>query len=206
MPESLTSFEPGRVGNLLPTRIQFGMSHYRRANASGGTYFFTVVTYRRQTFLCDDDVRSALRAAIQYVREQYPFQIDAWVLLPDHLHCLWTLPADDADFSLRWSLIKRRVTRTCGDRLHNAQWISASKRKHRESTLWQRRFWEHQIRDDRDYQTHMDYVHFNPVRHGYVGRVTDWPHSSFHRYVREGVYARDWGGGVIDDIAGGEPS
>lgn len=104
---SSSRIEPGRVGNLLPTRIQFGMSHYRRANASGGTYFFTV-TYRRQTFLCDDDVRSALRAAIQYVREQYPFQIDAWVLLLDHLHCLWTLPTDGADFSLVVSSLRAR--------------------------------------------------------------------------------------------------
>ena len=118
------------------------MSHYRRANTTGATYFFTVVTYRRHTFLCDDDVRTALRDAIIKVREQYRFQIDAWVLLPDHLHAIWTLPPDDANFSLRWQQIKRHVTQCCGHRLHENKWMNDSKRKHRESTLWQRRYWE----------------------------------------------------------------
>ena len=126
--------------------------------------------------------------------------------LPDHLHCLWTLPPGDADFSLRWNLIKRWVTRACGERLFRMEWMTDSKRTHRESTLWQRRFWEHQIRDDRDYQAHVDYVHFNPVKHGHVRRAVDWPYSSFHRYVREGVYAPDWGVGRVDEVAAGEPS
>lgn len=167
------------------------MPNYRRAQLPGGTFFFTVVTYRRQTFLCDEDVRTALRTAIATIRDDRPFVIDGWVLLPDHLHTIWTLPTDDADYSFRWNLIKRFVTRACADRLEQSEWISDSKRKHRESTLWQRRFWEHQIRDDRDYQTHMDYLHFNPVKHGYVRRVTDWPYSSFHRYVKQGVYSDD---------------
>lgn len=182
------------------------MSRYRRANTAGGTYFFTVITYRRQIFLCDEDVRKALRTAINRVRERHQFQIDAWVLLPDHLHCVWTLPPGDADFSLRWNLIKRFVTRDCGERLLKAEWINDSKRAHRESTLWQRRFWEHEIRDERDYRAHVDYVHFNPVKHGHVERVIDWPYSSFHRYVREGVFPADWGGGRVDDVAAGEPS
>ena len=140
------------------------------------------------------------------LREGHSFQIDAWVLLHYHLHCLWTLPPDDADFSLRWNLIKRWVTRACGERLFRMEWMTDSKRTHRESTLWQRRFWEHQIRDDRDYQVHGDYVHFNPVKHGHVRRAVDWPYSSFHRYVREGVYAPDWGAGHVDEVAAGEPS
>jgi putative transposase len=181
------------------------MSRYRRAKTAGGTYFFTVVTYRRQAFLCDDDVRKAMRDAIERVRERHDFRIDAWVLLPDHLHCVWTLPPDDADFSLRWNLIKRWVTRACGDRLLRAEWMTTSKRVHRESTLWQRRFWEHQIRDDDDYRSHVDYVHFNPVKHGYVEKVVDWAYSSFHRYVREGVYPREWGMGHVDEVSGGEP-
>ena len=98
------------------------------------------------------------------------------------------------------------MTRACGERLFRMEWMTDSKRTHRESTLWQRRFWEHQIRDDRDYQAHVDYVHFNPVKHGYVGRAVDWPYSSFHRYVREGVYAPDWGAGHVDEVAAGEPS
>ena len=182
------------------------MSRYRRANTEGSTYFFTVVTHKRQTFLCDNDVREALRAAIHHARERHAFRIDAWVLLPDHLQCVWTLPPDDADFSVRWNLIKRGVTLACSERLYRPQWMSESRRKHRESTLWQRRFWEHEIRDDRDFEAHVDYVHFNPVKHGYVQRVLAWPYSSFHRYMHEGQYPRDWGDGPIDEVAAGEPT
>ena len=168
------------------------MSRYRRAVTAGGTYFFTVVTYRRQTFLCDDMVRTALRNAIESVRMTRPFIIDAWVLLPDHLHCIWTLPEGDADFSTRWMMIKRKVSVICKNHYVRADLLSSSKQKHRESTLWQRRFWEHQIRDEVDYARHMDYLHFNPVKHQLVEQVGDWPHSSFHRMVRSGVYPHDW--------------
>ena len=113
------------------------MSRYRRTNTPGATYFFTAVTYRRQPFLCDPDVRIALREAISKVRDQYPFHIDGWVLLPDHLHTIWTLPPGDACFSLRWQQIKRGVTLRCGERLHQAAWMTESKIKHRESSLWQ---------------------------------------------------------------------
>ncbi len=181
------------------------MSQYRRAKLPGGTFFFTVVTFRRQPFLCDEDVRTALRKAIRSVRDRHPFTIDGWVLLPDHLHTLWTLPAGDSNFSLRWNLIKRMVTRECAHRLEQSELMSSSKHKHRESTLWQRRFWEHQIRNDRDYQTHMDYLHFNPVKHGYVKRVVDWSYSSFHRHVKQGVYSDDWGSGSGGDVLVGEP-
>jgi len=168
------------------------MSRYRRANTAGATYFFTVVTYRRRTFLCDADVRIALREAITKVRRKYPFLINAWVLLPDHLHTIWTLPPDDASFALRWQQIKRYVTLSCGKRLHQMSWMTDSKTKHRESTLWQRRYWEHQIQDEADFERHMDYVHYNPVKHDLVKQVKDWPYSSFHRYVEAGVYAEDW--------------
>ncbi len=168
------------------------MSDYRRANTKGATYFFTVVTYQRRNFLCDDDVRTALRDAIIKVRERQPFQIDAWVLLPDHLHAIWTVPPDDANFALRWQQIKRHVTQQCGHRLHNPELMNNSKRKHRESTLWQRRYWEQQIRNEADYQRHMDYVHYNPVKHGLAGRAVDWPYSSFKRYCASGVYDKDW--------------
>ena len=168
------------------------MTRYRRANTTGATYFFTVVTYRRREFLCDADVRAALREAITKVRAGHPFHIDGWVLLPDHLHAIWTLPPNDAEFALRWQQIKRAVTRRCGARLYRGTWMTPSKAKHRESTLWQRRYWEHQIRDDTDFRRHMDYLHFNPVKHGLVQRVGEWPYSSFHRHVAAGLYNDDW--------------
>ena len=175
------------------------MSRYRRANTDGATYFFTVVTYRRRHFLCDDDVRLALHEAITKVRAQHPFVINAWVLLPDHLHAIWTLPPNDANFSLRWQQIKRSVTQSCGTRLHNPVWMTDSKIKHRESTLWQRRYWEHQIRDDVDYARHMDYLHYNPVKHGLVKQAGDWPYSSFNRYVNSGVYGENWAMPLLSD-------
>ena len=168
------------------------MSNYRRANAKGATYFFTVVTYRRQKFLTMPQNRLALRNAITATKLHYAFVIEAWVLLPDHMHCIWTLPENDSDFSRRWGLVKAKFTKQNKARLHNETWMNQSKGKHRESTIWQRRFWEHQIRDDDDFQKHVDYIHFNPVKHGYVDRVCDWPYSTFHRYVRSGVYQIDW--------------
>ena len=170
------------------------MSRYRRATGAGSSYFFTVVAYRRQPILCDEAVRNALRNAIEKVRIAHPFVINAWVLLPDHLHCLWTLPEGDADFPTRCMLIKRAVSLVCRETYRRADWMSASKLKHRESTIWQRRFWEHQIRDDLDLQRHMDYIHYNPVKHGHVACVADWPHSTFHRYVQQGIYPPDWAG------------
>jgi putative transposase len=170
------------------------MSRYRRATTAGSSYFFTVVAYRRQPILCDEAIRNALRTAIETVRVGRPFIIDAWVLLPDHLHCVWTLPDGDADFSTRWKIIKRDVSLDCREDYRRADLVTASKRKHRESTVWQRRFWEHQIRDENDFARHVDYIHFNPVKHGHVKQVADWPYSTFHRYVRAGVYARDWAG------------
>ena len=178
------------------------MSRYRRANTTGATYFFTVVTYRRQKILCAPEVRSALRLAIEKVRQKRPFEIDAWVLLPDHLHCIWTLPDGDADFSTRWAMIKRSVSLACAGDYKRPDWINASKRKQRESTFWQRRFWEHKIRDDNDFMHHVDYVHYNPVKHGACDQVADWPYSTFHRYVARGVYDVGWAGNCIEDSHG----
>lgn len=170
------------------------MSNYRRAKVAGGKFFFTVVSYRRQPILCDAPFRDALRAAITSVRRVRPFSIDAWVLLPDHLRCIWTLPPEDGDFSTRWSLIKRDVSLAIGARFRRDEWLSGSKLKHRESTIWQRRFWEHCIRDDEDYRNHVDYIHFNPVKHGLVSRAADWPHSTYHRFAQAGIYLPDWAG------------
>ncbi len=174
------------------------MSDYRRAKTVGGTYFFTLVTYRRRRILTSQQCRQWLRDAIEKTRLKYPFGIDAWVLLPDHLHCVWTLPKEDEDFSTRWNLIKGRFSRLARESLHRKEWMSPSKTKHRESTIWQRRFWEHEIRNERDYQRHLDYIHYNPVKHGLVKRVCDWPHSTFARYVEKGVYPVDWGGECRD--------
>jgi len=177
------------------------MPNYRRANTKGATYFFTVVTYQRQRFLCEGNVRKALRNGIRDVQTTLPFTIDAWVLLPDHLHCIWTLPPDDANFGTRWAMIKRFVTKRCGPDIKREDWMNESKRRRKESTIWQRRFWEHQIRDDRDYEIHMHYIHYNPVKHGFVTHVKDWRYSTFHRYVREGVYEDDWGGEGVAAIS-----
>ncbi|PLK49095.1 transposase [Uliginosibacterium sp. TH139] len=171
------------------------MSLYRRSNATGATFFFTVVTHRRQRILTDESLRVALRDAVRRVRAEMPFSIDAWVLLPDHLHCIWTLPPGDADFGRRWGRIKLFVTRAVAAEYARADWRNPSRITRRESTIWQRRFWEHQIRDDADYAAHMDYVHINPVKHGLVPTVADWPHSTFHRFVRAGVYPANWAGG-----------
>jgi putative transposase len=169
------------------------MPNYRRAHIRGGTYFFTVNTLNRQTLLLDATVRDALRAGINRVRESYSFTIEAWVLLSDHLHCLWTLPPDDRDFSTRWRVIKRTVTQRCGDRLQRPEMMTTRRAQRKQSTLWQHRYWEHLIRDERDYQRHVDYIHWNPVKHGYVQRAGDWPYSTFQRYVEKGVYSPDWG-------------
>ena len=181
------------------------MSHYRRSQAAGATYFFTLVAYRRQPILCDAPIREALHDAIVSIRDKRPFTIDAWVFLPDHLQCLWTLPPDDADFSTRWGLIKRQVSINCKKTYQRPEWLTISKLKHRESTIWQRRFWEHQIRDETDFIRHMDYIHYNPVKHRHCNQLSDWPYSTFHRYVNQGVYPSGWTGNAIDlDVVVGE--
>ena len=178
------------------------MSNDRRVKAPGGSYFFTVVTYRRQPLLTQPESRRILREMILEARRKYPFIVDAWVLLPEHMHCIWTLPPNDADYSTRWGIIKRGFSKRARELFHRPEWISPSKAKHRESTIWQRRFWEHQIRDQDDFNRHFDYMHWNPVKHGHVSRVADWPYSTFHKCVRQGIYPPDWCG---DEIAPWSP-
>ncbi len=169
------------------------MPEYRRAWMPGGTFFFTLVTWQRNAVLCDDPVRCALREAINRVRVNRPFHIDAWVLLPDHLHCIWTLPDGDADFATRWRLIKSITTnRSSGSARVDTQDTSRHKRK--EQYLWQRRYWEHRIRDADDFARHCDYIHYNPVKHGLCAAVNQWPYSTFHHFVKHGIYVPDWGG------------
>ena len=171
------------------------MSRYRRSLAGGATFFFTVNTYRRRNILTHPDVRLALRNGIEHVRERMPFTIDAWVLLPNHLHAIWTLTAGDADYALRWRLIKTHFSRGLAAGEHRSE----SRTAKGERGIWQRRYWEHTLRDDRDFGQHADYIHINPVKHGHVQRVMDWPYSSFHGFVRLGIYPSAWAGGDLDD-------
>jgi putative transposase len=172
------------------------VANYRRARVPGGTFFFTVLTYRRRLVFDQAESRQMLREVVQEVRQRQPFTINAWVLLPEHMHSIWTLPEESLDFSVRWNLIKSGFSRRAKSLYHVDEWMNASKHKHRETTIWQRRFWEHQIRSEEEYQVYMDYTHFNPVKHGLVKRVVDWPFSTFHRYVRSGTYPENWGSGI----------
>ncbi len=176
------------------------MPEYRRIKVKGGTYFFTVVTSGRQPILMDERVRAALREGIQEVRQSLPFSIEAWVLLPDHLHTIWKLPEDDDNFGSRWAVIKRKVSKRCGSLFEIEEKNCDSHSKRGESRLWQRRFWDHLIRDELDLHRHIDYIHWNPVKHGYVKRVIDWPYSTFHRFVNKGFYPADWGGVNEDEM------
>lgn len=175
------------------------MPDYRRNRVPGGTYFFTVNLLERRRRLLVEHV-DALRAAVRTVRDRQPFHIDAWVVLPDHLHCLWTLPPSDADYSRRWKAIKTAFAKA----VPRDELLTDVRRANHERGIWQRRFWEHTIRDERDYAAHMDYVYFNPVKHGWVKQVVDWPYSSFHRHVRVGIYPGNWGGGVEAEGVFGE--
>jgi REP-associated tyrosine transposase len=164
---------------------------YKRSNTPGATYFFTVVTCERKRMLCHGENPHLLKKALETVKDRHPFTIDAIVLLPDHLHCLWTLPPGDDDFSNRWMSVKSAFTRTCNDPLQSAP--GPSRIMKRERNIWQRRFWEHQIRNDEDRKRHIDYIHYNPVKHGLATSPLAWRFSSFHRYVKEGVYHPEWG-------------
>ena len=169
------------------------MSRYRRSLAGGATFFFTVNTYRRRNILTHPDVRLALRNGIEHVRERMPFTIDAWVLLPNHLHAIWTLPPNDAAYEKRWGIIKAYVSGQCATLVNDGAARSTSRIKRRENDFWQRRFWEHQIRDEHDYERHVDYIHYNPVKHGLVKQAAQWPYSTFHQFAGRGVYAETWG-------------
>lgn len=168
------------------------MPDYRRVWLPGGTYFFTVNLLQRHNN--DLLIRhiNLLRETVKTVRHHYPFKIHAWVVLPDHIHCVIELPLEDADFALRWRLIKMMFSKA----LPITEQRSTIRRQRGERGIWQRRFWEHVIRDEHDYRAHMDYVHINPVKHGLVLRVRDWPYSTFHRLVKQGIYPFDWAGGT----------
>jgi putative transposase len=177
---------------------------YRRAKSPGSSYFFTLVTHNRRPILCEPENINLLRDSFKRVIQQHPFAIDAIVILPEHLHCLWTLPPGDADFSTRWRLIKSWFSRRCDSQYQGK--VSASRRSKNERAIWQRRFWEHLIRDEQDFNLHVDYIHYNPVKHGLVFSPKDWQYSSFDRYVQRGVYDFDWGSSEVlfDSLIGME--
>jgi putative transposase len=164
------------------------MSHYLRYRMPGGCYFFTVNLLERNQHLLTEYIDS-LRQAFRAVKRQYPFHIDAIVILPEHLHCVLTLPDGDDNFSGRWRAIKKIFSK----QLPITEYRSEVRLNRHERGIWQRRFWEHAIRDDIDYQQHIDYIHYNPVKHGWVTRVKDWQYSSFHRFVERGIYSPEWG-------------
>ena len=177
------------------------MSRYRRAQVPGTSYFFTVNLLNRRSDLLTRHI-DLLRETVRVAKARHPFHIDAWVVLPEHMHCIWTLPEGDADFAMRWKVIKFGFSR----RLEKTEPRTMIQLIRGERGIWQRRYWEHLIRDDLDYQRHMDYIHFNPVKHGYVRQVRDWPYSSFHRAMRDGLYPVDWSDSedITDDGGWGE--
>jgi putative transposase len=175
------------------------MTGYRRNFVPGGCYFFTVNLTDRSARLLTDHI-GLLRSAFRETRIRHPFTIDAIVVLPDHLHAIWTLPDRDQDFATRWRLIKSAFSRA----VPKTEAISASRARKSERGIWQRRYWEHTLHDERDFERHVDYIHFNPVKHGHTKRVADWPFSSFHRMVRLGIYPVDWAGDIADERGFGE--
>jgi putative transposase len=172
------------------------MPEYRRAWIPGGTYFFTVNLLRRRENPLLVRHIDALRRTVAQVRKRHPFIVHGWVVLPDHLHCILELPPGDSDFAMRWSLIKQGFSKS----IPNTEHLSEARARRGERGIRQRRFWEHVIRDEADYRSHMDYIHLNPVKHGLVAHARDWPYSTFHRLVEEGVYPPDWMG--VDDFDG----
>ncbi len=168
------------------------MSNYRRAYLPGGIYFFTVVTLNRAPIFTDENRVEALRQAFRKVKATRPFEIDAMVILPEHLHCIWRMPEGDADYSSRWREIKKAASRRIGTAT-NAR---------NERMVWQRRFWEHAIRDEEDWRRHVDYIHYNPVKHGLASSPGAWAWSSFGNALKKGWYEESWGASEPATIVG----
>jgi putative transposase len=171
------------------------MPSYRR-NYHGKYFFFTVVTACRRSLFEDDASRAILSKALRQTLAERPVETTAMVLLPDHLHMIWRMFEGDKDYSTRIAMIKKRVTTAFLAAGGTEMAVPPGKRRKRYRGVWQPKFWEHTIKNARDFHMHVDYIHLNPVKHGLVERVGDWPWSSFHRYVRRGWYEPDWQGRV----------
>lgn len=167
------------------------MSDYIRNFLDGGTFFFTVVTYMRYPIFSEGSTINLLRDCFKSVMQIHPFEIDAIAILPDHIHTIWTLPDSEADFSTRWKQIKGTFSRNYSGKKHSD--ISESMHKKGEKGIWQRRFWEHTVRNQEDFNKHCDYIHYNPVKHGLVASPGEWEYSSFNDFVSKGLYVSDWG-------------
>ena len=168
------------------------MPNFRRRRIRGATYFFTVVTDGRRPILTTDLARPLLRDAIAATGTRWPFEIDAWVLLPDHLQAMWTLPHGDFDYSRRWAFLKKEFTKAYLAAGGTEATKTIGRVRDGRRGVWQPKFWEHTVRDDEDYARHFHYLHYNPVKHGLAGRVAEYPHSTFHRHVTEQRYTSSW--------------
>lgn len=178
------------------------MPNYRRTRIAGASFFFTVVSFDRRPLLTTPVARDCLRHALRETRARQPFQLDAICLLPEHLHCILTLPEHDMDFSGRWNRIKGLYSkRYLRHGRRPADVVDPPRRRKGEVAVWQRRFWEHSIRDETDFRRHLDCIHFNPVKHGHVMHPADWPWSSLRWYIELGWYDRDWGAQEPESLA-----
>ncbi|MBI2381362.1 MAG: transposase [Gammaproteobacteria bacterium] len=176
--------------------------YYRRARIPGASYLFTVVTEGRRPLLAAEDNVELLREAFRAVRAAHPFVLDAVVVLPDHLHCIWTLPPGDADFGRRWRLIKAKFSKGLAPVLRPVP--NEARSAKRKQAVWQHRYWEHVLRDETDFRRHVDYIHYNPVKHGLTSSPAGWPYSSFRRHVEAGVYPADWGRDFVESTGVGK--
>ena len=174
------------------------MPNYRRHHVAGGCYFFTINLLERHKNQLLIQHINILRQVVKQIRLKFPFHIDGWVVLPEHMHCIWTLPEGDDDYATRIRLIKTLFSK----QIPKGERQSAVRQKRGERGIWQRRYWEHVIRDDNDYERHMDYLHFNPVKHGHVRQVKDWPYSTFRDLVEQGIYPEDWAGSDVEMSVG----
>ena len=186
-PNLLRTVAEGQRKQSYPSMLHHQPMRYRRTWQPGGTYFFTVNLADRSSRLLEAQV-DALRNVVRRVKARHPFDILAWVVMPDHLHVLWKLPDGDSDNATRWALIKAGFSRAMPAR----ERVSSSRRSKGERGIWQRRFWEHLITDEEDLSRHFDYIHINPVKHGHARRAADWPYSSIHRYIRAGWMTAEW--------------
>jgi len=190
------------------------MSRYARSWTPGGTFFFTVVTGSRERLFVQARCRRWLKEAYAAIEAKRPFDTVAFCLLPDHLHCIWTLPEGDSDYPMWWKLIKERFTRIYLREEMFESRRNASKERRGERGVWQRRYWEHMVRDEEDLRRLCDYIHYNPVKHGLVRCAHEWPYSTLPRYVAQGIYPREWGcsccaptevfGWMVDNAAASE--
>lgn len=169
------------------------MPNYKRYYTSNAYYFFTVVTYKRQPIFQDINAIQLLKESIQTIKQKYPFTIEAIVILPDHIHCVWKMNEKDVYYSKRWQFIKMYFSKQYKKEDQSTITPTSSRFFKREKTIWQRRFWEHRIRNEKDLYQHFDYIHYNPVKHGYVNNPKDWEWSTFHKFVENGWYDSEWG-------------